>query len=118
VFRLLQKSVGEKTGKAISSNDLRDGIYRSITEQLTITTATAGNHGKSVAWGASLFHCQCVVFIPHTCSQNREAAISKYGARIERTAFSYDDTVRQCAEQAKANKWTIVSDTSWTGYER
>jgi diaminopropionate ammonia-lyase len=116
--RLLQEIVAEQTGKHISSADLRGGGFRNVTEKITVATATEGNHGRSVAWGASLFHCGCVVYIPHSCSPYREAQIAKYGARIKRTELDYDQTVRECTEDARRNGWLVVSDTSWPGYER
>ncbi len=30
---------------------------------------------------------------------------------------NYDDAVRQCEQDARANGWQVVSDTSWPGYE-
>jgi diaminopropionate ammonia-lyase len=115
--RLLHEIVVKKTGTPVSSADLRSGRFQSITKEITVTTATEGNHGRSVAWGAGLFHCGCVVYVPHACTSYREAQIAKYGARTIRTEFGYDQTVRQCAEDARQNGWHAVSDTSWPGYE-
>ena len=38
---------------------------------VTVTCATDGNHGRSVAWGAQRFHCRCVIFVHETVSQGR-----------------------------------------------
>ena len=38
------------TGHA--DDDLADGRYRDATGAITVTCATDGNHGRSVAWGA------------------------------------------------------------------
>src|ERR1700756_1302331 len=45
-----------------SSVDLAAGRYRDATDAITVTCATDGNHGRSVAWGAERFHCRCVIF--------------------------------------------------------
>jgi len=116
VCRLLQKRVADATGKQISSEDLRQGTYRDITQKITVTAATEGNHGRSVAWGAAMFHCRCVIYVPKTCMPEREQAIASYGAVTIETRLGYDDTVRQCAQEARRNGWMIVSDTSWEGY--
>ena len=111
VLRVLQKTLHA------SSAELRSGIYSHITHPVTVTTATDGNHGRSVAWGAHMFGCRCVVYIPKQCSAHREQAIRSFGARAVRTRQGYDDTVRQCALDAGNHGWTVVSDTSWPGYQ-
>lgn len=89
---------------------------RSHQDKLTVACATAGNHGKSVAWGAQLAGVECVIFLHENVSQSREDAIAAYGARIVRVPGNYDDSVRHCAQQSSANGWTVISDTSWEGY--
>ena len=83
---------------------------------VTVCTATDGNHGRSVAWGARTFGCACVIYIHATVSADRKAAIESYGAEVRRIAGNYDDSVRTAAEDAEANGWHVVSDTSWDGY--
>lgn len=117
VCRVLQSRIAERLGIMPSSAELRNGRFREVTETITVATATDGNHGRSVAWGANLFHCSCVIYVPQTCSRNRELAIASYGARVLRSAYGYDDTVRQCLHDAEDHGWLVVSDTSWEGYE-
>ena len=38
------------------------------------------------------------------------------GATVIRVDGDYDYSVRECAEQSKANGWHVISDTSWDGY--
>ncbi|MBS0337216.1 MAG: pyridoxal-phosphate dependent enzyme, partial [Proteobacteria bacterium] len=40
-------------------------------QDITVTCATDGNHGRSVAWGAQLFGCKCTIFIHETVSEGR-----------------------------------------------
>jgi diaminopropionate ammonia-lyase len=54
---------------------------------VTVTCATDGNHGRSVAWGAQLFGCNCVIFVHETVSEARCAAIARYGADVIRGAW-------------------------------
>jgi len=118
VCRVLQSAILDRTGISPSSEELRQGRFRAITETITVATATDGNHGRSVAWGANLFHCPCVVYVPRSCSVNRELAIARYGAQVRRSSFGYDETVRQCLRDAEDHGWLVVSDTSWEGYEK
>lgn len=112
-----QTKIAEQTGIVASSAQIRSGAFQELTRGITVTTATDGNHGRSVAWGASLFHCQCVVYVPQTCSRNRELAIASYGAEVIRSPQGYDRTVHECARDAEKHGWLLVSDTSWDGYE-
>ena len=118
VFRVLQAVILDRTGTSPSSDELRQGRFRNVTETISVATATDGNHGRSVAWGANLFHCGCVVYVPRSCSLNRELAIARYGAQVIRSSLGYDETVRQCLRDAKDHGWLVVSDTSWEGDEK
>jgi diaminopropionate ammonia-lyase len=84
--------------------------------EVTVTCATDGNHGRSVAWGARLAGCKCVVFIHATVSEGRAAAIRGYGAEVVRVPGNYDDAVRRAAAEAAQHGWFVVSDTSYEGY--
>jgi diaminopropionate ammonia-lyase len=84
--------------------------------EVTVTCATDGNHGRSVAWGARLFGCNCVIFIHATVSEGRAEAIRRYGAKVIRVAGNFDAAVRHAAAQAAQHGWFVVSDTSYAGY--
>ena len=111
VLRQLQVRLGD-----VSSAELRAGQHRARTASITVACATDGNHGRSVAWGARLFGCRCVIYIHETVSQGRADAIARYGAEVRRVPGNYDDAVRQAARDAAANGWIVVSDTSYPGY--
>jgi diaminopropionate ammonia-lyase len=85
--------------------------------KFTVACATEGNHGRSVAWGAQRFGARCIIYLHERVSAAREQAIADYGATIRRVPGTYDDAVRQCAADAAREGWTVISDTSWTGYE-
>ncbi|QDF95420.1 diaminopropionate ammonia-lyase [Azoarcus sp. DD4] len=116
VLRLLKKEIARRSGQQASSRDLLEGRFRDIVGNITVACATDGNHGRSVAWGAQMFGCQCVIYIHATVSEGRRAAIARYGAEVVRTAGNYDDAVRAADAAAKENGWFIVSDTSYPGY--
>ena len=117
VYRLLAQAVAPHNGGVpASAADILSGRWRDIVSAITVTCATDGNHGRSVAWGAQLFGCRCVIYIHATVSEGRRAAIARYGAEVVRVAGNYDDSVRHADEQARANGWTVVSDTTYEGY--
>ena len=47
-----------------------------------------------------------------TSARRAEREIARYGAIIHRVPGTYDDSVRQCAEDAAANGWFLVADTA------
>jgi diaminopropionate ammonia-lyase len=116
VFKLLRKSIREQKNATASSLDLTSGRYADLTSRITVTCATDGNHGRSVAWGAHTFGCRCVIYIPETVSVGRCQAIAAYGAEIRRFTGTYDDGVRRAAVDAAAQGWMVVSDTAYEGY--
>jgi diaminopropionate ammonia-lyase len=101
---------------AASSAELASGCYRDATEAVTVTCATDGNHGRSVAWGAQRFHCRCAIFVHAGVSQARVDTIAGYHADVRRVEGTYDASVREATRQANAHGWFVVSDTSWPGY--
>ena len=83
---------------------------------LTVATATDGNHGRSVSWGAQLAGCKSKIFIHANVSKERERAMSALGADVVRINGNYEASLAACKEAAELNNWPIVSDTSWKGY--
>jgi diaminopropionate ammonia-lyase len=116
VFRLLADAVAKAGEGPVTAASLADGRWRHLTEGITVTCATDGNHGRSVAWGARLFHCRCVIVIHATVSAGREAAIAAHGAEIVRVPGGYDDSVHHAAAVAAAQGWEVISDTAYEGY--
>jgi len=117
VFRLLKKTVEARNGgQPVNSRQLIAGTCRDVVQTVTVTCATDGNHGRSVAWGARLFGCRCVIYVHESVSEGRCAAIAQYGAEVIRVPGNYDDSVRHAADEARKNGWTVVSDTTYEGY--
>lgn len=115
VLRLLQRHLSSRHGIEATAADLLAGQHREAAREVTAATATDGNHGRSVAWGAERFGCRCVVYIHEQVSAAREAGIARYGAEMRRVPGGYDDSVRRCAADAAANGWRLVADTSTDG---
>lgn len=116
VARLLCRELGAQLGRTLTTQDLLTPELRALCGGITVTCATDGNHGRSVAWGAQLFGCQCVIYIHATVSEGRKEAIAQYGAQVVRTAGNYDDAVRQADLDAKQYGRFVISDTSYPGY--
>ncbi|WP_262268591.1 diaminopropionate ammonia-lyase [Microvirga yunnanensis] len=118
VIRLVLEEAGRRLGRPFEVADLTTPDLRAIAAGMTFVCATDGNHGRSVAQGARLVGADAVVFVHAGVSDERVAAIARFGARIVRVAGTYDDSVAEAARVASETGWIVVSDTSWPGYER
>lgn len=115
-LRVLQRVLSEKLGHKINSTDIRNGAYSKEVAKITLVSATDGNHGRSLAWGAQIFGAPCRIYIHKEVSTGRERAMSELGADVVRVNGDYDESVRITRNEAENNGWYIVSDTSWEGY--
>ena len=113
---LLQQLKFKLKKQDISLNDINTGVYKNQLSDLTVVTATDGNHGRSVAWGAERFGCNCIIYMHEKVSEARQKAVERYGAKVVRVKGNYDNSVHKADHDAKENNWHIVSDTSYPGY--
>ncbi|MEQ8666470.1 MAG: diaminopropionate ammonia-lyase [Rhodospirillales bacterium] len=116
VLRVVAEEIAAKTGSQPSLADIRNGTCAADAAGVTVTTATDGNHGRSVAWGAQMAGAACRIYIHAEVSEGRKAAMEAFGAEVIRVDGDYDESLRQCVGDAAANGWKIVSDTSFEGY--
>ncbi|MGX5842511.1 diaminopropionate ammonia-lyase [Mesorhizobium sp. ArgA1] len=118
VFRLVLEQASRSLGRPVDVADLDRPEIRAVAAGMTVACATDGNHGRSVAQGAQLVGAKAAIFVHAGVSEERIAAIARYGAEMIRVDGNYDDSVRQAAQVSAEKGWTVVSDTSWPGYER
>jgi diaminopropionate ammonia-lyase len=84
----------------------------------TYVTASAGNHGLSVAAGARVFGARAVVFLSETVPEAFAGRLREKGAEVVRAGADYEASMAAAAAAAQENGWTLLSDSSWTGYTR
>lgn len=116
VYSLFADVIAKRTGERPAPEALLNGGFADLTRETTVCCATDGNHGRSVAWGARLLGCGCVIYVHETVSNARVAAIEAYGATVVRSPGNYDDAVRAAAKESERRGWVVVSDTSYPGY--
>ena len=92
-----------------------------------LVCATAGNHGRAVARVARDRRVPCTVFLPvahtldpieHRTRGARVDAMRHDGATVIEVEGTYEDAVARAAAFGTEHDATIVSDTSWDGYEQ
>ena len=85
-------------------------------KEIVISTATAGNHGRSVAWGSKKLGLKCKIFISKYVSETRAKAMRGFGADVIRVKGNYEDSLNECIKQSNQNNWQIVQDVAWKNY--
>jgi diaminopropionate ammonia-lyase len=103
-------------------NDVSFSLFKKpevqeLIKNITLATATDGNHGRGVAWTAQQLGCKCVVYMPKGTTQARFENIKSLGADVNIIDGSYDEAVRLAETNSKEFGWLLVQDTSWQGYE-
>lgn len=82
----------------------------------TYVTASAGNHGLSVAAGAQAFGAKAVVFLADTVPEEFADRLRALGADVQRHGVDYEESMSGAEEAATNNGWVLLSDSSWLGY--
>ncbi|MBT8152669.1 pyridoxal-phosphate dependent enzyme [Epibacterium ulvae] len=85
---------------------LKDRVY---------VTASAGNHGLSVAAGASVFGARAVIFLAETVPDAFAARLRAKGAEVVRAGAHYEASMVAAADMAAEMGWTLLSDSTWPG---
>ena len=85
-------------------------------KDIVVATATAGNHGRSVAWGARRLGLKCKIFISEFVSDARGKAMSDLGADVVKVKGNYEQSLIECIKQSTENNWQIVQDVAWKDY--
>ena len=82
----------------------------------TYVTASAGNHGLSVAAGAAAFGAKSAVYIADTVPEAFANRLRHEGAEVVRQGATYEDSMAAAMHAAHHNGWALLSDSSWPGY--
>ncbi len=86
-------------------------------KNIIVATATAGNHGRSVAWGAQRLGLKCKIFISEYVSEARANCMRKLDAEVIRVNGNYEKSLETCISESNKNGWEIVQDVAWENYE-
>ena len=77
-----------------------------------VVTASAGNHGRAVAWAAERLGLRAIVFTPATAPQAKLGPIRSHGAELRPIAADYEDAERMAMEFAASTGAVFVSPYS------
>ena len=109
------KRFGLKSFKALGGAYAVEKVTKG-NKDITVSTATAGNHGRSVAWGAKRLGLKCKIFISEYVSDARGKAMEALGADVVKVKGNYEKSLIECIKQSLENNWQIVQDVAWKDY--
>lgn len=115
-MHVLAGEVSKRLGQPVSLADIRARRYPEAVAGITLVSATDGNHGRSLAWGCQRFGAPCRIYIHAEVSEGRAQTMRDLGAEVIQIDGDYDASVALARDEAAANDWFVVSDTSWDGY--
>lgn len=82
----------------------------------TYVTASAGNHGISVAAGASVFGARAEIHLSAAVPDAFAARLREFGATVVRSGDTYEASMRAAERSAETGGAALLSDSSWPGY--
>lgn len=88
-----------------------------LAQHMTFCCASAGNHGMSVAVGASLVGATAVIYLAETVPDDFAKRLEAKGAEVRREGAGYDASMDAARTACDSNGWVLVSDSSWPGCE-
>lgn len=112
VMELVRRQAEASLGRSVAPSQVFDADVRSVACGMTVTCASDGNHGRSVAASAKLVGAQSVIFLHDGVSAARVERVTDLGAKVVRVSGTYDQSVEQSRMEAMRCGWIPVPDTA------
>ena len=103
----LQLTNSFKTRGAL--NALKVLSERAGNSPVHVITASAGNHGRAMAYAAQQLGIRLTVFTSHDAPRTKLDAIRRHGADLDDTAHGYEDAEHRAKALAAAESATFIS---------
>lgn len=111
------KALGAAYVIACEANKARQGDnWGTALADRAFVTASAGNHGMSVAAGARVFGARAVIYLAETVPESFAERLRDKGAEVRREGAEYEASMAAAAQAAHSEGLTLLSDSSWPGY--
>ncbi|TQV80370.1 diaminopropionate ammonia-lyase [Denitrobaculum tricleocarpae] len=109
-------AVAQMISDVAATSDLTSQQARNAAADMTFITASAGNHGLSVAAGARVFGARAVIVFSTSVPESFAERIRTLNAEVVRVDGSYEDSVAEATRLAETENWLLLADGSWEGY--
>ncbi len=115
VVELAAEFLSRREGRPVSAADIFAGRAPKAREMI-FATATAGNHGRAVAFGAQLAGARAMIFVYGDVPKAQARAIAALGAEVVNVDGVYEAACHAAAEACRNQGWIMVSDVAEQGY--
>ena len=108
--------IADHASKIVSTNASASEWKKALNGKCYVT-ASAGNHGLSLAAGARLFGAKAVIYLSRNVPSSFADKIRSYDAEVVVVGNSYEESMEGAQKAAADNNWMILSDVTWDGYD-
>lgn len=116
VYRELKTIWSEQRDEEFTPSIMLDASRHDSLRDITFYAATAGNHGRGLAWVARQCGLRAVIFVPAGTSSSRIEPIQGEGADVIEVDGDYDASVKRADEESKTNGGRLIADFGTPGY--
>ncbi|MCH9852506.1 MAG: diaminopropionate ammonia-lyase [Alphaproteobacteria bacterium] len=116
---VIAKRAAEKLTEKMSDGDINsidEAQWHNALNGEVFITASAGNHGISVAAGARIFGAKAVIYLAKTVPTDFATRLKNYGAEVVIAGDDYDASLAEAMQAAETNDWYLLADGTWQGY--
>lgn len=92
------------------------GAWATALNGQSYVTASAGNHGLSLAAGAGIFGARAVIYLAETVPESFADRLRHKGAEVVRAGATYEESMAAASAAAQDATLQLLSDGSWPGY--
>ena len=108
--------IADHASKIVSNNASASEWKKALNGKCYVT-ASAGNHGLSLAAGARLFGAKAVIYLSRNVPSSFAEKIRSYDAEVVVVGNSYEESMEGAQKAAADNNWMLLSDVTWDGYD-
>ncbi|WP_069300224.1 pyridoxal-phosphate dependent enzyme [Neptunicoccus sediminis] len=105
----IAKTAYEKAGESVFDPQRA----KTALDGQVFVTASAGNHGLSVAAGARVFGARAVIYLAQTVPSGFAQRLRDKGAEVVIEGEDYEASMAAAAKAAQDNGWRLLSDSTW-----
>ena len=110
------EAIIEEMGGETDVENITEAKWRNALSGEVFITASAGNHGISVAAGARIFGAKAVIYLSKTVPADFATRLRGFGAEVVIAGDDYDASLAEAMQAAEANDWYLLADGTWQGY--
>ena len=107
--------IASRAAEVVPENSPQE-VWANALKGKCFVSASAGNHGLSLAAGARLFGAKAVIYLSKNVPSSFADLIRSYDAEVIIHGDDYDESLQAAIKASSDNDWILLSDSTWEGY--